>query len=381
MIDTLPALSDLCLKMEASSCIALDTEFISGKYPEPILAVVQVGFSSEKSYLIDALAFEDLSVLKPFLEHGDIVKLLHDAAQDLALLSSASGAIPKNIFDVKLAARLLGTGTNYSLSELTVNLLDIHLSKSQQRSNWLRRPLSDAQTRYAIRDVQYLHQIQEVLLIEANRRGRTSWLNEEMHLFNNPSNYLPPSLTERLLSSPTAHEFTPGQCAAVAAIAEWRTKLSLSSGVSAKEIMRNHDILRLVKHQCKKPGAVRGACSSLPRQHALTVANLIGTALDTPASACPEPLGARSLTNTETVRLQLMQAVVASRADEYGIEAGLLGKKATLIDFLLDPEDPSNPLRKGWRWAVVGQDLTDILRGDSWIELCNGLLKVRTHSQ
>ncbi len=381
MIDTPQALSELCLKMEASPCIALDTEFISGKYPKPVLSIVQIALSSEETYLIDARAFEDLSALKPFLEHDNIVKLLHDAVQDLILLSPATHAIPKNVFDVKLAARLLGIGTNYSLSEIAVNLLDIHLSKSQQRSNWLRRPLSDAQIRYAIQDVKYLHEMRKILLIEAKRKGRTAWLDEEMQLFNDPANYLPPSPTERLLSFPEVQRFIPGQCAAVEAVVKWRTKQSHSSGVSEKDIMRNSEILRLIKRKCKKPGAVRNTCSSLPRRHVNTVANLISSALKTPASACPSPLGLRKLTNAEAAVLQLLQAIVLSRATEYGIEAALLGKSAILTEFILKPEDPSNLLRKGWRWTVVGQDLSDVLRGDAWIGLSGGLLKVQPHSQ
>ena len=186
-----------------------------------------MGLSAKEAYLIDVLAFDDLTPLRPILENQAIVKILHDASQDLGLIAKATKATPKNIFDVKLAARLLGMGTNYSLSELVQNLCGVHLSKGQQRSNWLRRPLKPAQIKYAERDVLYLHQIREVLLSEANQVQRTTWLEQEMCNFNDPELYLPPSPAERLLRSPATRKLSPQQCAVVAAIADWRTDAAL----------------------------------------------------------------------------------------------------------------------------------------------------------
>ncbi len=376
MINTPEALSGLCSRMKASSSVALDTEFISGKSPETILSVVQVGLSAKEAYLIDVLAFDDLTPLKPILEDQAIVKILHDASQDLGLIADATKAMPKNIVDVKLAARLLGMGTNYSLSELVQNLCGVHLSKSQQRSNWLRRPLKPAQIKYAEKDVLYLHQIREVLLSEANRVQRTTWLEEEMCTFNDPELYLPPSPTERLLRSPATRKFTPQQCAVVAAIADWRTDTALATGTLPRHLLRNKEVLQLAKQQCTKPGRVRGVCPSLPRRYELEVANLIKEALNTPTSACPTPLASRPLTSAEAAQLHLLLAVVAIRGFEYGIEPELIGTNAILTDFILNPGKPSNPLNKGWRQEIAGQGLMKILQGRSSVTLHDGVLKV-----
>ena len=369
MIDTAEALKDLCGQMEASSCIAFDTEFIRGKSPQTILAVVQVGFSIEKTYLIDVLAFDDLRILKPILERSDIVKILHDAPQDLELLSAASGATPRNIFDVQLAARLLGVGTTYSLSELALQLVDVHLSKNQQRSNWLRRPLSGSQITYAKRDVAYLPQIRKLLLSESDRLGRGPWLEEEMSSFDDPSSFLPASPTERLLRSPATYSFTPWQCALVAEVAKWRSKTSLATDVLEKRLIKDTEILRLAKKKCTKPGAVRRVCPSLPPPYIPKITKLIAKARNQPSDSCPKSLAQRPLSKTELSQLLILQAVVAGTAAEYEIEPRLLGNNTILTDFLLDPEGPSNPLRRGWRWDVVGQSLFEILQGRASIRL------------
>ena len=377
MIDTPQAWLHLCSRIEASPSIALDTEFISGKYPETILSVVQVGFRTKEAYLIDVLAFDDLSELKTILEHEGIVKIMHDPSQDLGLLSNASGAIPRNVFDVKLAARLLGIGENYSLSELAQTVCDVRLPKGQQRSNWLRRPLSSAQISYAKRDVLYLHQIRELLLSKAEKMKRTAWIKEEMRSFDNPCSYTPLSGAEQILSMPAVHALEPGQCAAITAIADWRKITSQATGIFPKQLLSNGEVFRLAKRKSIKPGAVRSACSSLPRRYETEVADLIAEALNTPPSECPVPLAPPPLTDVESTQLQLLQAVVAGHACKLGIQAELLGTTSSLTDFILNSRDSSSPLLNGWRWEIVGKDISDVLQGRASVDLHDGFLKVR----
>jgi len=376
MINTYKALLDLCSRITSSACVALDTEFDTGNRPGTILSVVQVGLNDREAYLIDALAIEDLKPLTPMLEDEGIIKIMHDAGQDLGLIADASDAIPKNIFDVQVAARLLGMGTHYSLSELAQTTLGIHLSKSQQRSDWLRRPLSENQINYARKDVLHLHQIRKILLVEAEKTGRSEWIEEEMHSFNDPASYTPLSDAERILSIPAVHNLTPGQCAAIAEIADWREYISEVTGQFPRRLLKDGEVFRLAKKRCIKPSAVRNCCSSLPRCYEKELANLIAKALNTPENACPAPLSPRPRTGAETAQLHLLQAVVTSRAFELGIHTELIGTTSTLIDFVLNPENTSHPLKKGWRWKVIGQDLSDILRGKSFVELHDDKIKV-----
>lgn len=381
MIDTPQKLSDLCSQVDGFSSIALDTEFISGQHPDTILSVVQMALRANEACLIDVLAFDDLGLLKPVLENPSTVKILHDAGQDLGLIAHATGARPRNIFDVKLAARLLGAGKNYSLSELVQNLCSVRLSKSQQRSNWLRRPLSPAQIKYAERDVFYLHQIRRSLIERAEKMQRTSWLEEEMKIFDDPSNYQTPSPAERLLRSPTTLQFSPQQRAIISVIVDWRTDTAQAIGILPKNLLRDKEIMQLAKRRCKKLVCVRGACASLPRRYELELIDLIAQALDTPASRCPASLASRQLTCTESAQLHLLQAVVAIRAHEYQIGPEIIATNTRLSDFIRKPEKSSNPLQSGWRWDVAGRDLMEILRGRAFVKLNDGLLSLHSISR
>ena len=378
MIDTPRALSQLCSQIENDSCIALDTEYIAIKQPEFTLAVVQVGLSTGEVYLIDALAFDDLSALNSVLENQNIVKVLHDAPADLVLLSRASGATPRNIFDTRIAARLLSIDSRHSLSALVAHICKVKISKKQQQSNWRRRPLSAAQIRYAERDVLYLHQIRKAFLSRAHKKGRTAWLEEEMSRFDDPHHYLEPSPIERILRSPEAYSFKPQQRAVVAAVVDWRFHTSLKTKTPLKKLLGNKEILRLAKRRSKTPGAVQNACSSLPHRYVPQVTKVVAKALNTPTPACPKPVVTHPFPNKKQPHLRLLQAVVTHRTFEYKIDAELIATSATLQQLIQYPEEKANPLLSGWRWKVVGKDLLRILRGESSVEIIDDVIKIRS---
>ena len=377
MIDTPRALSQLCSKMEKDSCIALDTEYIAIKQPEFTLAVVQVGLSTGEIHLIDALAFDNLNGLRSVLERQDIVKILHDAAPDLVLLSRASGATPKNVFDTRIAARLLGVSFGNSLSALVAHICGIKISKKQQQSNWRRRPLSAAQIRYAEGDVLYLHRIRKSLLSRAHNSSRITWLEEEMSLFDDPSHYQEPSPTERVLRSPNTYGFKPQQRAVVAAVVNWRFDTALRTRTPLKKLLDDKEIIRLAKGRNKTPGAVRNACSSLPHRYIPQVAKVVAKALDTPTPACPKAVMTRPFPDKKQPQFRLLQAVVSRRAIEYKIDAELIATSKTLQRLIQNPDERDIPLLDGWRWEVVGKDLLRILGGESSVEMTDGALRVR----
>ena len=376
MIDTTDALMNLCVRMESSSLVALDTEFISGESPTTILAVVQVGFNQQDVFLIDALAFDDLSILKPILECENIPKVMHDAGQDLALISQSSGATPRNIFDIKMGARLIGAGTYYSLSEIVHSFCGIHLSKEQQRSDWLARPLSDAQMTYAKEDIMYLPEIREMILSEAEKMGRLSWIEEEMGQFNHPHNYTPLSGADQILRSSATYFLKPRQRAVAAALADWRQQASELSWIAPKKLMKDGEILRLATREVVKPASVGRICRSLPRRYEVEVAKLISKTRKTPDQECPASHARQPLIGTESVQLRLLQTVVYGCAYELGIQSELIASKSVLNDFILQCDKSDSVLLNGWRRDVIGEDLLNVLEGVTSVKLNNGRLKL-----
>ena len=164
-------------QIEKASEIAIDLEFDKDRFSYgSTVCLIQI-FDGTTCWLIDSLAGFPLQPLFPALENPSIFKIMHSPGEDLQLLH-LEGCFPKNIFDTERCARLLDF-PSFSLSNLMLEFTGLPLDKSQQKTDWTRRPLQKAQLDYAARDVIHLPELKEKLLTLVNAKGIESWVKEE----------------------------------------------------------------------------------------------------------------------------------------------------------------------------------------------------------
>lgn len=147
-----------CLALEQSDYIAIDTEFVRERtfYPQPGLIQVSDG---EQISLIDPIACGDLQPLFNLLEADHITIIMHSSSEDIELFYHMGCSNIRKLFDTQIAAAWLGMGQSLSLQNLIISYENITIEKQLSRTNWLQRPLSDAQLQYAAIDVLYLTDI------------------------------------------------------------------------------------------------------------------------------------------------------------------------------------------------------------------------------
>jgi len=150
-IDQQSQLDTLITAVENAATIGLDTEFvrISTFHPKPGLIQIAV---DRDAFLIDPQADLDLKTLGHALT-GNTVSILHAAQEDYEVLFRLTGSIPSPVFDTQIAYALLNDKISLSLSGLVAEVLGKELSKEETRSDWTKRPLSEAQCQYAKEDV------------------------------------------------------------------------------------------------------------------------------------------------------------------------------------------------------------------------------------
>lgn len=158
--------------------VAMDTEFIRERTYYPQLALVQLAVPGE-ILLVDPVAPGTATVLAPFLEDPAITKLMHSASEDLQALLRGCGAVPSPVFDTQVAAAMVGLGAGLSYLKLVEQITGITLEKGETRSDWLRRPLSASQLKYAADDVLHLHAVHAVLEEKLRQLGRLDWLQAD----------------------------------------------------------------------------------------------------------------------------------------------------------------------------------------------------------
>jgi ribonuclease D len=150
--------------------VAVDTEADSFFRYQERVCLIQISVG-EQDFLVDPLRDLDLSGVGRMLADPDCVKVFHDGEYDVLMLKRDFGFHFRNLFDTRIAASALGDELP-GLASVVHSRFGIELDKSQQRSNWSNRPLSEKQIRYARLDTRYLVALMEQVRRELTERNR-----------------------------------------------------------------------------------------------------------------------------------------------------------------------------------------------------------------
>lgn len=153
---------------------ALDTEADSLHRYRESLCLIQFA-RGEECVLIDPLAIEDLTPLKEFLAKSTV--WMHGADYDMTMLKRQFNELPAKVYDTQIGARLLGA-RKFGLGDLVNHYFGIELSKSSQKADWGKRPLSPKMVEYALNDVAYLLEMGERVVAGLQEKGRYEWFEE-----------------------------------------------------------------------------------------------------------------------------------------------------------------------------------------------------------
>jgi hypothetical protein len=181
-IHTQPQLAELADRTAKVRALALDIETINwwDREAEKV-ALVQLAFRENDHThvaIIDTLANLELEPLRHPLELSLAMKAIHNASFDATRLLRHYRITTSPIHDTMLAARRSGE-KKCSLKAQAETHLGLALDKTEQRSDWGRRPLSEEQLHYASLDAActlllYEQQLERGLRGDYELRERTN---------------------------------------------------------------------------------------------------------------------------------------------------------------------------------------------------------------
>ena len=177
--------------------IAIDTEATGLQIPErDKLSLIQICDEKDNVYIIqpNKKTYKAPNLVS-VLENEQILKIGHFLRFDKSALEYFLKCKMKNIFDTKIASKIVRTYTDaHGLKNLTQEFCNKSLDKRQGSSDWNKdiNDLSDKQLEYAANDVIYLHKIKselEKMLIRENRmeifKSCLAFLNTRVELDQN----------------------------------------------------------------------------------------------------------------------------------------------------------------------------------------------------
>lgn len=178
-IESVEDLAFLNEELLSKPYVGVDTEFRRTTKDNMRLALLQVN-DGEEIYLIDAVAIDDPNESCSFLYSDSVIKIFHSCKEDLEAVYSWTRKKMINIFDTQIANSFLDGDYSIGYQALVERKLGIILSKSETRSNWIRRPLSDSQLKYAALDVEYLIHLYIEQENELSQSKKLNWFYQDI---------------------------------------------------------------------------------------------------------------------------------------------------------------------------------------------------------
>lgn len=374
-------LDSFAARAKQSSVLAIDTEFLREKTYYARLCLLQMATDDETA-IVDPFEVDDLSVLAPLLEDESIVKLFHAGGQDLEILYREMGILPKPIFDTQIAAALLGHTQQIGYAALVYSECGVQLKKIDSFTDWSRRPLSQSQLSYAAEDVIYLPKLYASMHAALEEKGRLHWLDQDFEALSDPSRY-EVNERERYRRLKRVSQLSRKQLSAAREVASWREVEAQRRDVPRKWIVTDEQIVEACKREARTIDElfmVRGLSDRLGTKDARSVVALIAKGLDAPKETWPETDRTSKNERNVDAELDLMTALVRLRAKENGVAFPTLASHDDLARVARGYTDGIDLLR-GWRRALVGKELLDLLAGNIALSLEKGGLKVTKTSQ
>jgi len=361
-------LAAFCRRLTGAKSIAFDTEFVSEHTYRPQLCLVQVAVEGELA-AIDTLAVGDM---KPFWEalaangHETIV---HAGREEVAFSLAALGQPPSGLFDVQIAAGLVGADYPAGYGNLISRFLGATPRKGETRTDWRRRPLTDRQVEYALDDVRHLHPLRDRLVRRLDELGRRAWMDTEMAVFLDEVRSMRGRDRWRKVSGSSG--LSSRNQVVVRELWLWRESEAEHRDCPVRRVLRDDLIVELARRRSDDPKqirAVRGMERGDLQRHVPAISQAIARALAVPDEECPETTNRE--TNPQLTMLgQFLTSALSSICREANVAASLVGTPSDvrdLIAFQLGQTNGSSgppSLARGWRAEVVGKMLDDLLEG------------------
>ncbi len=368
LVESAGELRRWCERWRRAPALGVDTEFVRERTFFPALGLLQVSDGTE-NVLVDPLSVEDLGPLWEVLSDPGIDKVLHSCSEDLEVFFHRFGDVPRPIFDTQTASAFAGLGYSLGYRALVARVLDVDLPKDHTRSNWLRRPLSDGQKRYAALDVAHLLPLHRWLRDRLDSLGRTAWLSEDLERLADTGRFAadPEGLYRKLSRSGT---LSRRQLAVLRALCGWREHEARRRDLPRNFVLHQTCLTRLAAALPRRHADLSRISQLRPeeiRRHGHALVRLVRQALELPESELPEKPGRPADLSPHRGEIAELRRVVAETAAELQVPAELLASKKTLEALVrrhLTGRQPSLPRAlRGWRREVVGARLLAALRG------------------
>lgn len=361
-----------CRHAKAVGYLAVDTEFVRTRTLFAQLGLIQAR-AGDQVVLIDPLAVTDLEPFWQLLDDAELPKAIHAGGEDYEIFWQVSGRLPQALFDTQVAAAFAGLNDSMGYAALVDHYYQIEVDKSQSRTDWLKRPLSQEQLIYAAADVDYLHDIYPQLKATVTEKGHLPLvLAESYYQAEKRSRKVPPEYLYLFIGN--AWQLSAKQLAILRELTAWRQQRAESEDIPLSFIAKEHALIELARREPNQVDQLRQITDLSPvtvRYAGKEILQIIAA-----GQACAEA----DLPSAELQRLtditgyktafNAIKKLVQQQAEQLDIPPGLIASRRQINDILhwqwqipadVKPHLPLPDLFASWRGAMLEQPIVALL--------------------
>jgi ribonuclease D len=366
-ITTADQLKEYCQALASCKTIAFDTEFVSEHTYRPVLCLVQVSAGDELA-AIDAIEIEDMTPFWETIAAPGHETIVHAGRGEMEFCMHATGQRPAELFDVQIAAGLVGVEYPAGYGTLVLKLLGHKFAKHETRTDWRRRPLSKRQVEYALNDALYLPALRDILHQGLERLGRLSWLQEEMASWQDE--------VEKSLSHDRWHRVSGNtglDSRALAVLRElyrWRDTEAKRRNQPARRVLRDDLIVELARRGTADPAQIR-ALRGMERSDLIRrmeeISASIKRGIELPEEELPVKSPGHQMPQLSVLG-QFLFAALGSICRKSHLAPTIVGTPNDIRDLITydthKSKHKSPPrLSRGWRAEFVGRLFDELISG------------------
>ncbi len=361
---------ELCDHIRKAGVVAFDTEFVSESTYRPELGLLQFA-TDERSVAVDPLAIGDLSLWWDIMSDDQTTVVVHGGQAEIRFCLQLIGKPPQKLYDIQLAEGFRGRSYPLSYAAVVQRVLNQHVDSSQTRTDWLRRPLSNDQLKYALEDVDHVLNIWRRQTDWLVKHGRMEWVSSEIQRMIDDIVADDSMAPWHRLSG--THKLSRRELAVLQKLATWREEEAAFRNRPVRRILRDDLVIDLAK---RKPQTVQQALATRDlnrpeyKRRLDDVVNVITDAMAIPDKELPGKVRSRrqESSSDEQVISKLLSLSLSNRCAELDISQTLVANNKDLAELVrhhrFGEQDEGAPrILEGWRQEVCGQLLLDVMDG------------------
>jgi len=358
-------LTTTCERWSVAGIIGVDTEFVRERTYYPCPALIQVA-DNHGVVIIDPLGISDFGPLKDVLIDPSILKLTHACDEDLEVLELLTGVTACNVFDTQLAGAFAGYGFSLGYRNLVEVLLEVVLDKDETRSDWLKRPLSSSQLRYAALDVVCLLPMHERLSRELAALGRSAWVKEEFEHQRRARavDKLPEAAYLRIRGRGALR---PAQRAVLRALCQWRETEAMARDIPRRWLLRDEVLLKLASDPVLDASSL-GDIDGLSERTRTRYGQALLTCIRSARTETPTNTDAPVNLQPSADQMKRWKEIARTVADAHNLPPELLVNRRVLEELLISVMKTQGSIPttfQGWRFAIITETLLNDIQNST----------------